>query len=109
MGTVASDATSDITKRDFLYVATGAMGAVGAAAAVWPLIDQLNPDASVLALASIEFDLSTLSEGESVTIKWRGLPMFVRYRTAEEIAQAKAVPLSDLKDPQTDAERVKEG
>ena len=106
---MASDATSDITKRDFLYVATGAMGAVGAAAAVWPLIDQLNPDASVLALASIEFDLSTLSEGESVTIKWRGLPMFVRYRTAEEIAQAKAVPLSDLKDPQTDAERVKEG
>ncbi len=106
---MASDATSDITKRDFLYVATGAMGAVGAAAAVWPLIDQLNPDASVLALASIEFDLSTLSEGQSVTIKWRGLPMFVRYRTPEEIAQAKAVPLSDLKDPQTDAERVKEG
>ncbi|MCF6301733.1 MAG: ubiquinol-cytochrome c reductase iron-sulfur subunit [Devosiaceae bacterium] len=106
---MASDATTDVTKRDFLYIATGAMGAVGTAAAVWPLIDQMNPDASVLALASIEFDLSSLSEGMSVTITWRGLPLFVRYRTPQEIEAAQAVPLEDLKDPQTDAERVVEG
>jgi ubiquinol-cytochrome c reductase iron-sulfur subunit len=97
------------TRRDFLYVATGAVGAVGVAAAVWPLIDQLNPDASVLALASIEFDLSGIEEGQSVTIQWRGLPVFVRHRTAAEIEEARAVPLNELKDPEPDEARVKEG
>jgi ubiquinol-cytochrome c reductase iron-sulfur subunit len=97
------------TRRDFLYVATGAVGAVGVAAAVWPLIDQMNPDRSVLALSSIEFDVATVAEGESVTIKWRGLPVFVRHRTAAEIEEARATPLSDLKDPETDSQRVKEG
>lgn len=97
------------TRRDFLYVATGAVGAVGVAAAVWPLIDQMNPDRSVLALSSIEFDLSSIAEGESVTIKWRGLPVFVRHRTAAEIEEARATPLSELKDPETDEERTKVG
>lgn len=96
-------------RRDFLFIAAGAVGAVGVAAAVWPLINQLNPDASVLALASVEFDVSSIAEGESVTIKWRGLPVFVRHRTPAEIEEAKAVPLTDLKDPQTDAQRTKEG
>ena len=96
-------------RRDFLFIAAGAVGAVGVAGAVWPLINQLNPDASVLALASIEFDVSGIEEGQSVTIKWRGLPVFVRHRTAAEIADAKAVPLSDLKDPQTDEQRTKPG
>ena len=96
-------------RRDFVYVATAAVGAVGVAGAVWPLINQLNPDASVLALSSIEFDLSAIEEGQSVTIKWRGLPVFVRHRTATEIAEAKAVPLADLKDPQPDEARVKPG
>lgn len=106
---MASEATSDTTRRDFLYVATGAVGAVGVAGAVWPLIDQMNPDASVLALASIEYDLSSIGVGESVTIKWRGLPVFVRHRTDAEIEEAKAVPLSDLKDPETDEQRTKPG
>ena len=96
-------------RRDFLYIAAGAVGAVGVAGVVWPLINQLNPDASVLALASIEFDLSSIEEGQSVTIKWRGLPVFVRHRTPTEISEAQAVPLSDLKDPQTDQQRTKEG
>jgi len=96
-------------RRDFLYVAAGAVGAVGVAAAVWPLINQMNPDASVLALASIEFDLSNIAEGESVTIKWRGLPVFVRHRTQAEIDTAKAVPMGDLKDPETDEQRTKPG
>jgi ubiquinol-cytochrome c reductase iron-sulfur subunit len=97
------------TRRDFLYVATGAVAAVGVAGAVWPLINQMNPDASVLAMASIEFDLSGIAEGQSVTIKWRGLPVFVRYRTPKEIAEAKAVPLNALRDPQTDEERTRPG
>lgn len=96
-------------RRDFLYVAAGAVGAVGVAGAAWPLINSLNPDASVLALASIEFDISSIAEGESVTIKWRGLPVFIRHRTAAEIEEAKAVPMSDLKDPETDEQRTKVG
>jgi len=106
---LATQAKTQSTRRDFLYVATGAVGAVGVAGAVWPLIDQMNPDASVLAMSSIEFDLSAIEVGQSVTIKWRGLPVFVRHRTQEEIEVAKAVPLEDLKDPETDAQRTKEG
>lgn len=97
------------TRRDFLYIATGAVGVVGVAATVWPLIDQMNPSAAVLALASIEFDLGSIQPGESVTITWRGLPVFVRHRTQEEIDEARATPLDELKDPETDAARVKEG
>jgi ubiquinol-cytochrome c reductase iron-sulfur subunit len=85
------------------------VGVVGVGAVTWPLIDQLNPDASVLALASIRFDVSPVVEGSSVTILWRGLPVFVRHRTAAEIEAARAVPLSDLKDPEPDEERVAEG
>lgn len=94
------------TRRDFLYVATGAVAAVGAAAAAWPLIDQMNPDASVLALASIEVDLSAVDVGQSITVKWRGKPVFIRHRTPKEIGEAEAVPLDALPDPQPDAERV---
>jgi ubiquinol-cytochrome c reductase iron-sulfur subunit len=97
------------TRRDFLFVATGAVGAVAVAGAVWPLINQMNPDASVTALASIEYDLSPIAEGQTVTIKWRGLPVFVRHRTPKEIEEAKAVPLTELKDPATDEQRTKPG
>src|SRR5690606_35078817 len=100
---------SSTSRRDFLYVATGAVGAVGAASVVWPLINQLNPDASTMALASIEFDVGAIPEGQSVTITGRGLPVFVRHRTAAEIEEATAVPLADPKDPETDEQRTKEG
>jgi ubiquinol-cytochrome c reductase iron-sulfur subunit len=96
-------------RRDFLYVATAAVGAVGVGAVAWPVINQMMPDASVLAMASIEFDISSVEEGASVTIKWRGSPVFVRHRTAEEIEEARATPMAELKDPQTDEDRVKEG
>ncbi|WP_350336148.1 ubiquinol-cytochrome c reductase iron-sulfur subunit [Coralliovum pocilloporae] len=86
------------TRRDFLYIATGAVGAVGAAALAWPFIDQMNPDASALALASIEVDVSSLEAGQSLTVKWRGKPVFIRYRTEAEIAEANNVSLSDLPD-----------
>jgi len=73
---------------------------VGAAAFAWPLIDQMNPDASALALASVEVDVSSIEEGQSIKVKWRGKPVFIRYRTAAEMEEAKAVPLEDLKDPE---------
>ena len=88
-------------RRDFFLIATGAMGAVGAAAVAWPLIDQMNPDASALALASVEVDVSSMEPGQSIKVSWRGKPVFIRYRTEEEVAAARAVPLDELKD--TDA------
>ncbi len=98
----------DESKRDFLFIATGAVGAVGAAMTVWPLISQMNPDASVKALASIEFDLAPIVEGQEVTIKWRGNPVIVRNRTAKEIEAAKAVKLEELVDTNARSELVKE-
>ncbi len=94
------------TRRDFLYVATGSLAAVGAAFTVWPLIDQMNPDASVLALASIEVDISNIPVGQETTFKWRGKPVFVRHRSEEEIAAADSVDISTLPDPQADSDRV---
>lgn len=94
------------TRRDFLYVATGAFGVVGAAFGTWPLIDQMNPSADVLALSSIEVDLSAIEVGQSITVNWRGKPVFVRRRTAAEIESARATKPSELPDPETDEARV---
>jgi len=93
-----AESHDEATRRDFLYVATGAAGAVTAGAAVWPLIDQMNPSADVLALASIEVDVGGVQPGTQLRVKWRGKPVFIRRRTPEEIAKARAVPLDDLKD-----------
>jgi ubiquinol-cytochrome c reductase iron-sulfur subunit len=87
------------TRRDFLYIATGAVGVVGTVLVAWPLVDQMNPDQAALALATIEVDVSSIETGQSLTVKWRGKPVFIRNRTEKEINDAKAVPLSDLKDP----------
>ena len=95
------------TRRDFLYVATGAVGAVGALASIWPFVHQMNPSASVLALASTDVDLSGIEEGQAITVVWRGKPVFIRHRTPSEIAQAENVDVSQLPDPQSDLERVK--
>ena len=95
-----------VTRRDFLDLVTWSTVAVGAGALAWPLIDQMNPSADVLALSTIEVDLSQVPVGSAVTVKWRGRPVFIRHRTEEEIAEAEAVPLGELRDPQTDAERV---
>jgi ubiquinol-cytochrome c reductase iron-sulfur subunit len=96
---VSADEQIDSSRRDFLYVATGMAGVVGVAGAAWPFIDQLRPDASTLALATIEVDVSAIEPGMSLTAKWRGKPVFIRNRTPEEIEAAKSVPISDLKDP----------
>jgi len=89
----------DPSRRDFLYIATGAVGAVGAALVAWPLIDQMNPDAAALALATVEVDISSIAVGQSVVVKWRGKPVVVRQRTPDEIAGVKKVPLNELIDP----------
>ena len=91
--------THDPNRRDFLYIATGMAGAVGAAAFAWPFIDQMRPDASTLALASVEVDVSAVEPGMSLTVKWRGKPVFIRNRTPEEIEAATQVPMAELKDP----------
>lgn len=90
--------SGDGNRRDFLYVATAATGAVGAGVAVWPLVDQMNPSADVLALASIEVDVSSLAPGSQMTVKWRGKPVFIRRRTEREIEAARNVEVSALPD-----------
>lgn len=106
---LAHDDTPDPGKRDFIYVATAAVGVVAIGGIAWPLINQMNPDASVKALASAEFDISKVEEGQSITVKWRGSPVFIRHRTQKEIDEARAVPMTDLKDPETDDARVQKG
>lgn len=97
-------------RRDFLYVATGAVAAVGVAASLWPLIDQMNPDASTIAAgAPVEVDLSLIEEGQIVKVFWRSKPVFISHRTKKEIEQARAVDWRNLPDPQPDTARVKEG
>ncbi len=86
-------------RRDFIYVAAIAVGAIGVVQLAWPFIDQMNPDAAALALATTEVDISAIEAGMSVTVKWRGKPVFIRHRTEAEIEAARAVELSSLRDP----------
>lgn len=102
----ASIAPGAPSRRDFLFIATGAVAAVGVGSVVWPLINQMNPDASTLALASTEVDIDKVAVGQILTVKWRGNPVFVRHRTPKEIEDAENTPASDMIDPQTDQERV---
>ena len=94
-------------RRDFLFTASYAIGAVGVGAAVWPLVDQMNPDKSVKALASTEVDVSSLEPGKSITVLWRGKPVFIKRRTEEEISEARAVKMDDLIHPEKDEDRAK--
>tara|TARA_A100001037_G_scaffold90032_1_gene81577 strand:+ start:1507 stop:2025 length:519 start_codon:yes stop_codon:yes gene_type:complete len=97
---------NDSSKRDFIHVTAGVTVATALGAAVWPLIDQMNPSADVLALASIEVDLEPLEPGQSISVLWRGKPLFIRRRTEEEIKSAQDVDFTLLKDPESDSERV---
>jgi len=107
---VTSVSTAGHTRRDFLYVATGAVAAVGAAAALVPLIAQMNPDASTVAAgAPIEVDLAPIAEGQVIKVFWRSKPIFVSHRTKKEIDEARNVNVAQLPDPQPDSARVKEG
>jgi ubiquinol-cytochrome c reductase iron-sulfur subunit len=106
--TTASSA--EHTRRDFLYIATGAVGAIGAVGVAWPLIAQMNPDASTIAAgAPIEVDLAPIAEGQVIKVFWRGKPIFISHRTKKEIDEARNVNVASLPDPQPDQQRVKEG
>jgi ubiquinol-cytochrome c reductase iron-sulfur subunit len=96
-----------VKRRDFLYLATGAMGAIGAAIAAWPLVNSMNPAADVLALSSVEVDLAPVQVGQRIKVKWRSQPVFIAHRTPEEIKEAADVKVDELRDPQADSARVK--
>ena len=93
-------------RREFLFTATYAVGAVGVGAVVWPLVDQMNPDASVKALASTEVDITSVEPGKSLTVLWRGKPVFIKRRTQEEIDKARSVDIKELKHPERDEDRA---
>jgi ubiquinol-cytochrome c reductase iron-sulfur subunit len=94
-------------RRDFLILATGALGAVGVGSFIYPLIKSMNPARDVLAASTIEINLKPVAEGQAITVLWRGKPLFIRRRTEKEIQMARSVPLKDLLDPQTDQDRFK--
>ena len=98
-----------VNRRDFLFTASYTVGAVGVGAVIWPMIDQMNPDKAQQALATTEVDISNIQPGKSITVLWRGKPVFLKRRTQEEIAEARRVKMDDLPDPQRDEDRVKEG
>ena len=96
-----------VNRRDFLFTASYTIGAVGVGAVIWPMIDQMNPDKAQQALATTEVDISQVEPGKSITVLWRGKPVFIRRRTSEEIAKAKDVKIDDLPHPETDEDRAK--
>lgn len=108
MSSAHTPPASEPTRRDFLYIAAGAVAAVGGAATVWPLIAQMNPDASTIAAgAPIEVDLAPIAEGQIIKVFWRSKPIFISHRTAKEIAEAQKVDVGTLPDPQPDSARAK--
>ena len=118
---MASHTAENPNRRDFIVIAAQAFAGVGAALALWPFIHQMNPDASTQAAASLEVDLSPVKEGQAITVMWRGKPVFIRYRTKDEVAKAVEVKLSELADasarndmlpekaPALDTNRTKKG
>jgi ubiquinol-cytochrome c reductase iron-sulfur subunit len=108
-GAAAIPPQPETSRRDFIHIAAGAaaVGAVGGLA--WPMIDQMNPAADSLALATIEVDYDKVPIGQQITVKWRGKPVFIRHRTPREIAEAVADDHADMRDPATDASRHKPG
>src|SRR5438045_8033878 len=102
--------SAEPTRRDFIYIATTAAAAVGAAASLVPLLAQMNPDASTIAAGvPIEVDLAPIAEGQAIKVFWRGKPIYVTHRTMKEIGDARNVDVATLPDPETDEKRVKDG
>ena len=97
------------TRRDFIMLAAAAMGGVGAASLGWPFVNSMNPSADVLALSSVEVDLTPVKAGQGIKVMWRGMPVFIRRRTPQELEQVRKVPMGELIDPESDEKRVKQG
>jgi ubiquinol-cytochrome c reductase iron-sulfur subunit len=111
LGIVTTASSADHpTRRDFLFVATGAWAAIGGVATLWPFVSQMNPDASTIAAgAPIEVDLAPIASGQDIKVFWRGKPIYIMNRTKKQVDEARQVPVSSLPDPATDQSRVKEG
>ncbi|MBD0391689.1 ubiquinol-cytochrome c reductase iron-sulfur subunit [Wolbachia endosymbiont of Pentalonia nigronervosa] len=97
------------SKRDFITLTTCAMVGIGAGSALWPLVKSMNPSAEILAMSTVEVNLSGVQEGKGIKVKWQGKPVFIRKRTKQEIEAARAVDVNTLRDPQTDEQRVCKG
>jgi ubiquinol-cytochrome c reductase iron-sulfur subunit len=107
---VTAMSSAEPTRRDFLFIATGAVATVGTIAAVWPFVAQMNPDASTIAAgAPIEVDLTPIAEGQVIKVFWRSKPIFINHRTKKQIEDARNVDVAKLPDPQPDSARVKPG
>jgi ubiquinol-cytochrome c reductase iron-sulfur subunit len=107
---VTTMSSAEPTRRDFLYIATGAVAAIGGAATLIPLVAQMNPDASTVAAgAPIDVDLAPIAEGQAIKVFWRGKPIYISHRTKKEIEEAQKVNVASLPDPQPDSARVKPG
>jgi ubiquinol-cytochrome c reductase iron-sulfur subunit len=107
--TEKAEAPANHTRRDFMVMSASALAAVGAVAGAIPFVKSLGPSEDVLAVGTTEVDLSKIKEGETATVMWRGTPVFIKHRTAEDIAKAKSVAMEELKDPEDDSARVKKG
>jgi ubiquinol-cytochrome c reductase iron-sulfur subunit len=106
----AEPTRAEPTRRDYLFIATSAVAAVGTAGALWPLIAQMNPDASTIAAgAPIEVDLAPIAQGQVIKVFWRSKPIFINHRTKKQIEDARNVDVAKLPDPQPDSARVKQG
>ena len=104
-----SSSEKDIdSRRDFLYLSSISIGGLGVATFIWPFLKSMNPAEDTLALGSTEVDLSNISIGQSITVKWRGRPVFIRRRTQEEIVEANSVDVASLRDPMEDKDRVQQ-
>lgn len=108
-GAVSSEQDDGVRRRDFINIAAVSFAGVGGVVAVLPLVNQMNPSADVLAMASTEVDLSGIQPGQAIKTVYRSQPLFVRHLTAKEIAEADAVNISTLRDPQTLDERTVDG
>jgi ubiquinol-cytochrome c reductase iron-sulfur subunit len=106
---MSDNSENGATRRDFITLAAGATAGIGAACAAFPLVNSMQPAADVLALSSTEVNLANVQPGQTITVMWRGKPVFIRRRTAEEIKEAVEQSVSDLPDPQKDSERVQKG
>jgi ubiquinol-cytochrome c reductase iron-sulfur subunit len=103
---ITKTAETTETRRDFLTLTACTLGVVGAAGVIWPFIDSMNPSADTLAVSSIDVDIKPIVVGQRITVAWRGKPVFICHRTPKEIAEARAVNIAELRDPQTDQQRV---
>lgn len=95
------------TRREFLYITAGAMGAIGAGAAALPFVRSMGPAKDVLAASTVDVDIAGIKQGDVMTTMWRGKPVFIKHRSDEEVKAVRDIPLTSLKDPETDQKRTK--